>query len=172
MRAFFAPGRVNLIGEHTDYTGGLVLPVAIELSVTVTGEPAERIELRSELADERFVRIVQAVAAELGTTQGFRGEITSTLPVGTGLSSSAALEVAVALALGATPDLELALACQRAEHRAVGVPSGILDQAASVLGKTGHAILLDTGTLEHEAIPLPEEIALLVADSGVRRRLS
>src|SRR5205814_4846254 len=89
---------------------------------------------------------------------GLRGEVTSTLPIGAGLSSSAALEVAVGLALCAVAELDLApldlaLACQRAELRAVGVPCGILDQGASVLGRAGHAILFDTGTPEHEAVP-------------------
>jgi galactokinase len=93
-----------------------------------------------------------------------------------GLSSSAALEVAVGVALCAVATFELeplalAQAAQRAELRAVGVPCGILDQAASVLGRAGHAILIDTGTLEHEAIPLPPGIALLIVDSGVRRSL-
>jgi len=180
-RAFFAPGRVNLIGEHTDYAGGLVLPAAIELGVTVEGNPSQEIRLRSALADARFPRLVDAVAAELDELgrgpAGFAGDVRSTLPVGAGLSSSAALEVAVRLALCAAANLELApltlaLACQRAEQRATGVPSGILDQAACVLGRAGHAILIDTATLEHDAIPLPPELALLVVDSGIRRRLS
>jgi galactokinase len=94
------------------------------------------------------------------------------LPTGSGLSSSAAFEVAVALALCAVADfeldpLELALACQRAELRAVGVPCGILDQAASLLGREGHAILLDCGTLEHSLVAVPAEAALVVVDSGV-----
>ena len=89
----------------------------------------------------------------------------STLPIGAGLSSSAALEVAVATALCAVADfevepLDLARALQRAEHRAVGVPSGIMDQAASLLGRAGHALLLDTGTLEYEHVPLPPQLAL------------
>jgi galactokinase len=180
-RTFFAPGRVNLIGEHTDYSGGLVLPAAIELGVTVAGDAAERISLRSDRADERFDHYVTAVAAELDALGrppvGIAGQISSDLPIGTGLSSSAALEVAVGLALCAVAafelePLELALACQRAELRAVGVPCGILDQGASVLGRAGHAILLDTGSLEHEAIPLPPAIALLVVDSGVPRQLA
>jgi galactokinase len=180
MRAFFAPGRVNLIGEHTDYSGGLVLPAAIELGVTVEGEAADGISLRSEQEDHRFQAYVDAVAVELDALGrppvGFRGEVRSTLPIGTGLSSSAALEVAVALALCAVADfqlapLELALAAQRAELRAVGVPCGILDQAASVLGRDGHAVLIDTGSLEHEAIPLPSRLALVVVDSGDPRGL-
>src|SRR4051812_3254833 len=144
MRTFFAPGRVNLIGEHTDYSGGQVLPAAIELGVTVEAEPAESIELRSDREDERFGAYVDAVAAELDAlgreAVGLRGEVTSTLPIGAGLSSSAALEVAVGLALCRVAGfdlapLDLALACQRAELRAVGVPCGILDQGASVLGR-------------------------------------
>ena len=107
---------------------------------------------------------------------GFEGTIDSDLPAGSGLSSSAALEVAVAGALvaasgGELGGLDLALLGQSAEHRAVGVPCGIMDQAASVLGLTGHAVLLDCGSLEHRAVPLPAGIALFIIDSGVRRRL-
>jgi galactokinase len=193
VRAFFAPGRVNLIGEHTDTTGGLVLPVALELGVEVRGEPAERLRLRSDTVDgavdlapdggggaEGWGRYVAAVAAELARLGrepvGFDGEVRSTLPAGAGLSSSAALEVAIALALcavsGLTPEpLDLAQACRRAEHAAVGVPSGILDQAASLLARRDHALLLDTGTLEHRHVPLPPELAIVVVDSGTRRAL-
>ena len=115
--------------------------------------------------------------ADLGRAPvGIEGTVHSTLPIGAGLSSSAALEVAIAVALCAVAEfelepLELARAAQRAEHRAVGVPSGIMDQAASVLGRAGHAILIDTGTLAFEYIPLPPRLALVVVDSGVSRRL-
>jgi galactokinase len=191
-RTFWAPGRVNLIGEHTDYAGGLVLPAAIELGVRIDGEAAERIRLRSESEadvvelDPRggdasgWGRFVAAVAAELDALGrppvGFDGRVSSTLPIGAGLSSSAALEVAVATALCAVAEfavepMQLALAMQRAEHRAVGVPSGIMDQAVSILGIAGHAILIDTGKLEHRAIPLPHELALVIVDSGVRHKL-
>jgi galactokinase len=107
---------------------------------------------------------------------GLVGTVSSDLPAGAGLSSSAALEVAVALALCAVAEwglepLELALACQRAELRAVGVPCGILDQAASVLGHEDAAILLDCWTLEHRLVPVPSEAALLIVDSGVERSL-
>ena len=187
----FAPGRVNLIGEHTDYSGGLVLPAAIQygVEVVVTGVENE-ISLRSDrfgeaaafaangggAAVEGWARYAQAVAAELDelgrAAVGLRGHIVSDLPSGAGLSSSAALEVAVALALCAVAEfaldpLELALACQRAELRAVGVPCGILDQAAAVLGRAGHAVLLDCGTLRHRLVPVPAEAGLVVLDSGI-----
>jgi galactokinase len=104
---------------------------------------------------------------------GIEGAVTSTVPAGAGLSSSAALEVAVATALCAVADfqlepLELAAACRNAEEEAVGVPCGILDQAASVLGQQGHAVLLDCGSLAHEAVPIPGGLRLLVVDSGER----
>jgi galactokinase len=195
LRTFRAPGRANLIGEHTDHTDGLVLPAAIDRAVTLTAElGGDRIALTSAQADEvvdvpadgssapdgGFGRFVAAVAAELAALGrapvGLRGRLTSDLPQGAGLSSSAALEVVVALALCAADELELdpldlAALCRRAEHRAVGVPSGIMDQAASILGQEGHAILLDCGTLDHRAVPLPDDHALLILDSGVQRRL-
>ena len=174
---FWAPGRVNLIGEHTDYSGGLVLPVAIQLGITLTCEPADEIALESPGAAQGWERYVEAVAEELAALGrkpvGIAGTIESDLPQGAGLGSSGALEVVVALALCSAAEfevepLELALACQRAERRAVGVPSGILDQAASLLGREGSALLLDCGTLDHRWVPLPEEVAILVLDSGER----
>jgi galactokinase len=188
---FWAPGRVNLIGEHTDYSGGLVLPVAIHLGIQLSATPAGRISLVSgqaavELAADgsgdavawgRYVAAVAQELAELGRPSvGLDGVVRADLPPGAGLGSSGALEVVVALALCAVADfevepLELALACQRAEQRAVGVPSGILDQAASLFGREGHALLLDCGTLERRWVELPAELAILVVDSGERRSL-
>lgn len=195
MRRFLAPGRANLIGEHTDHSGGLVLPAAIDRAVTLTCElGGDTIELTSESEAGRVVvpadgqapatagwgRFVAGVAAELHAAGrppvGLRGRLTSDLPAGAGLSSSAALEVAVALGLCAAADfeiapLELADLCRRAEHRAVGVPSGIMDQAAAVLGRAAHAVLLDCTTLAHRVVPLPADHVLLVVHSGVRRSL-
>jgi len=185
---FRAPGRVNLIGEHTDYSGGLVLPIAIDLSIQLKVDPAVRIALTSagdtvELAPDGagepagWGRYVAAVAEELAALGrepvGIEGVVEADLPQGAGLGSSGALEVAVALALCDAAGfelepLELAFACQRAEERAVGVPSGILDQAASLLGREGAALLLDCGSLEHSWIDLPEQLAIIVVDSGER----
>ena len=195
MRTFRAPGRANLIGEHTDHTDGLVLPAAIDRAVTLEadlGGPA--IVLRSAQADGEVVvaadgsqvpadgwgRFVAAVAAELDAAGrepiGLRGQLASDLPQGSGLSSSAALEVVVATALCAAaefelPPLELAALCRRAEYRAVGVPSGIMDQAASLVGRAGHGVLLDCGVLTYEHVLLPEDHVLLLIDTGVRRQL-
>ena len=176
---------MNLIGEFTDLSGGLVLPVAIDLGIRIECVAAERTLLTSDAfggtSDDadwgRYVGAVETELAELGRPPtGINGSIHSTLPVGAGLSSSAAFEVAVATALCRVAEfplepLDLAQAAQRAEHRAVGVPSGIMDQAASLLGRAGHAVLIDTGTLAYEYIPLPPQLALVVLDSGVPRRL-
>jgi galactokinase len=191
----WAPGRVNLIGEHTDYSGGLVLPVAIQFGIELDVHAvADEIALSSSGfgAGEPFAadgggapvrgwsRYAQAVAVELALLGrppvGLTGSISSDLPAGSGLSSSAALEVAVALALCTVAGfelepLELARACQRAELRAVGVPCGILDQAACLLGRASTAILLDCATLEHRAVAVPDGAGLLIVDSGVERSL-
>jgi galactokinase len=195
VQRFWAPGRVNLVGEYTDLAGGLVLPAALDLGIRLEAIPSGSIELRShELSgvvrlgadgtgledDSGWGRYVAAVAAELSAIGrppvGLEGEVSSTLPVGAGLSSSAALEVVVALALCTVAGfelepLELAQLARRAEHRAVGVPSGIMDQAACLLGREGHAVLLDTTTLAHELVLLPPELALVIVHSGVSRRL-
>jgi galactokinase len=195
MLEVWAPGRINLIGEHTDYSGGLVLPAAIELGLTVeAGKTTEEIMLSSTTfgtaepfaADGSgstvtgWARFGQAVAAELHALGrppvGIEATISSTLPAGAGLSSSAALEVGIAVALCALADfelgaLELADACRRAEQRAVGVPCGILDQAACLLGRASSAILLDCRSLEWRRISVPADAAFLILDSGISRQL-
>ncbi|HEX6662777.1 MAG TPA: galactokinase family protein [Gaiellaceae bacterium] len=174
---FRAPGRVNLVGEHTDYSGGLVLPVAIQLGITLSCEPADEIALESPGAAHGWERYVEAVVDELAALGrppvGLVGTIESDLPQGAGLGSSGALEVVVAVALCAAAEfevepLELAHACRRAERNAVGVPSGILDQAAALLGREGAALLLDCGTYEHRWVELPPRLGIIVVDSGER----
>ena len=186
----FAPGRVNLIGDHTDYTGGFALPFALDLGTTVEAMVGgDAVVLRS--ADARGVasvpidvedpaavepswaRYVAGVVAETHPAAGLRGQVSTTLPVGAGLSSSAALELAVALALGfeGTP-LELALTCQRAEQRASGVPSGVMDQLASAAGVDGHALLIDCTSLTVTPVPVPDEVEVVVVHSGEERALA
>lgn len=189
MITAIAPGRVNLIGDHTDTTGGWALPMAIDLATTVTGQRGgDRVVLRSETEDGvvdvplvvddpaamlGWGRYVAGVVAELRPTMGFRGTVTTTLPVGAGLSSSAALEVAVALALGFDGDpRSLATLCQRAEQRASGVPCGIMDQLISVCGEAGSALLLDCTTLDIEPVAIPEDVEVVVVHSGEGRALA
>lgn len=193
----FAPGRINLIGEHTDYSGGLVLPVAIDLGTTVRCRPdAARIVLRSDSADgavrlaadgtcsdelPRWGMYVAAVAqllAQRGRPPvGLVGEVSSTLPIGAGLSSSASLLVSVASALcdvaGFRLDpFDLARLVQEAERRAVGVPCGLMDPAVIILGRRDCALYLDCGREKHRLVPLPHEVAIVVLDSGVHHQLS
>jgi galactokinase len=189
LRAF-APGRVNLIGDHTDYTGGWALPMAVEWGTTVeVDRVGTRVELASseepapalvhlDVADPRAVepawaRYVAGVVAVVRPVVGAVGTVATTLPVGAGLSSSAALEVAVALALGfAGTPLELALACQRAEHLASGVPSGVMDQLASASGLAGHALLMDFSSLQVTPVPMPDGVDVVVVHSGQARALA
>ena len=193
----FAPGRVNLIGEHTDYSGGLVLPVAIDLGTTVSGQAdAARIVLHSaagggsvDLAADgssnctpdgwgRYVAAIARLLADRGRPAvGLVGEVDSTLPIGAGLSSSAALLVAVAFSLCdvaefAVDPLELARLVREAERLAVGVPCGLMDPAAIVFGRRGCALFLDCGTAEHRPVSLPADLAIVVLDSGVRHSLA
>jgi len=184
----FAPGRVNLIGEHTDYNDGLSLPFAIEQGVTVTATriAGDEIEARAlDLGEEdRFARsrpeaaagwraFVRGAVAELAAAghavPATRVEITGTLPQGGGLSSSAALEVALCLALlGDVPDrLWLARLCSRIEHDWVGAQSGLLDQIASLFGQAGHALRIDFRSLDVAAVPLDlGDWRLALVDSG------
>jgi galactokinase len=186
----WAPGRVNLVGDHTDYTGGLALPLTIGLGVEVAGDRAsDWVLLTSSAVDgiaelplsvtdpttvsPAWARYVAGVVAELRPDDGLSGTIDSTLPLERGLSSSAALEVAVALALGASAADPRALAelCRRAEHRAVGVPCGIMDQLTITSAVPGAALRLDCRSAELTPVPLPEGVDVVVADSGEPRSL-
>ena len=185
-----APGRVNLVGDHTDYTGGLALPLAIGLGVEVRGDRAsDWVMLGSSSMDgvaevgltvddpaaatPDWARDVAAVVAELRPDDGLSGTVDATLPPGRGLASSAALEVAVALALGAPADDPEALArlCQRAEHRATRVPTGIMDQLAILAAVEGSLLRMDCRSLELTPVPLPEGVEVAVADPGQFRAL-
>jgi len=200
-----APGRVNLIGEHTDYNDGFVLPVAIDrtaaVAATATRGPVVRaLSLDFAEADQfsladiaplpgggwrNYVRGVAWALVEAGIhVPGADMAIAGDVPVGAGLSSSAALEMAVAGALCAVagPDgqavavapLDLALLCQRAENEFAGVQCGVMDQLAAAFGRRGHALLMDCRSLAVEPVPLGFEeagVVLAVVDSGVRRSL-
>lgn len=185
-----APGRVNVIGDHTDYTGGLVLPAAIDLGTTVrVRRGGDRVVLSSSdregvavvpldvedpaAMEPAWARYVAAVVAELAPAVGATGDVTSTLPIGAGLSSSAALEVAVALALGFEGEpLALAQLCQRAEQRAAGLPSGIMDQLASAAGVAGALLFIDCRALTVTPTLFPADAALVVVQSGQLRALA
>jgi len=187
-RRVFAPGRVNLIGDHTDYMGGLVFPMAIDRGITIEGEICgDSITVFSAYEDSTAViplpmddpatvepswaRFLAGVAAEMHATVGFRGTLTSDLPIA-GLSSSAAVEVATALMLGYEGSAhDLAALSQAAEHRAAGVPCGIMDQLSSAAGIAGHALLIDCHELSITPYPIPDDVEVVIVHSGQHRTL-
>ncbi|HET7380318.1 MAG TPA: galactokinase family protein, partial [Gaiellales bacterium] len=165
-----APGRVNLIGEHVDYLGGVVLPAAVDRFTDVRGAPDKKWSVHSEIGGG--LEYVKAIGEELGAVPQIVN-VASDVPPGSGLSSSAALLVAVAS--GIAPEIggkEAALACQRAEQKASGVQVGVMDQFVSALGQRGHALLLDCATLDYRAVPFPDELVIAVIDSGQHRNLA
>jgi galactokinase len=188
-----APGRVNLIGEHTDYTGGDAMPIATDLHTSLSAEPADDVRIRSDAvdADGRFdptdferdgtwldyIKGVYHVLSAAGHDPGgFHGELGGDLPLGSGLSSSASLELAVLAFLEEAYDLgldrtELALLGQRVENDYVGVSCGIMDQFAVALCRANSALHVDTGTLDYDHVPIPADARVLVFHTGVEREL-
>ncbi|HEV3479713.1 MAG TPA: galactokinase [Gaiellaceae bacterium] len=177
-QAFRAPGRANLIGEHTDYNDGFVLPAALELATYVAGRRRDDglVSVRSldgEI-DEHVDAVRRALRDDEVEIAGFEGVVASDIPIGAGLSSSAALEVALACALSvvALEPRRLAAVCHRAENVYLGTRSGIMDQLVSAAGEAGHALLIDCRDLTVTPIAVPRRLSLLVVDSGVRRELA
>ena len=190
-----APGRVNLLGEHTDYSGGFVLPMAIRQCTSVELAPSldQHSHVYSADLDERqsfdrhgpapqgFTRYVRGCMEVLGragySVPDVCVRISSTVPIGVGLSSSAALEVAVLRALrellrAPLSNVDLALLAQSAEIQYAGVLCGVMDQMASSLGDDQHMLFLDTRSLQHRRLPLPDDSEVIVLDSGTSRQLA
>lgn len=201
-----APGRVNLIGDHVDYCGGLVMPFAIDrdcvaaiypqvtddesIALCSLNEDAEHVVRWRDALEpgggapvgnwQSYVLGVIAGLAEVGSVKALRGcrvVVATDVPLGSGLSSSAALEVSVAVAAASLcgidiEGIELAKLCQRAEHRFAGVPCGLMDQAISVLGRAGHLLTLDCASESTEHVPVPDGCELHVINSGVSHSLA
>ncbi len=199
-----APGRVNLLGEHVDYNQGVVLPVAIDREVRLIATPSQdgrvnlraldlrkgvvfnlsEVEKRIDIAGKplpgwaRYPAGVAWALQEAGLQlSGMQAAFSSNIPIGSGLSSSAAVEVAFActwqiLSGWEVDKLSLAKLCQRAENDYVGVSSGLMDQFASACGEEGHIMCFDTRSLEWRPLEMPPGTAIVIADSGIRRSLS
>lgn len=195
-KVFSAPGRVNLIGEHTDYNGGLVLPVAISERtwVGVSRRLDTVVRVTSDVSDQVWEWDMQAgppkgldwalyplgvtwlLHQQHGLPHGLDLSVTSTVPIGAGLSSSAALEAATALAVASFIDvdisaLDLALICQSAENTIVGAPTGLMDQVASIFSRENHATLIDFSTvaISHHPLDLAaQKLTLAVIDTQVK----
>jgi galactokinase len=192
-----APGRVNLIGEHTDYNEGFVLPMAIDRAAWIALEPRDdcRLEVHSlDMGETAVIALdalrreergwfayIQGVAWALGQAGhrlvGWQGVLAGDVPIGAGLSSSAALEMATARAFAAAAELDwdpidMARIGQRAENDWVGVQCGIMDQLVSAAGVAGHALLIDCRSLAIRPVPLPPGTAVLVLDTATRRDLA
>jgi len=190
-----APGRVNLIGEHTDYNEGFVLPIAMERGISYTIAPRDDRNVRlysanfqeldefsladiqrSEVGWSNYPRGVAKFLSERITLRGMDALIYGNLPIGAGLSSSAAMEVGAALSFQAVSSFQmdrksLALICQRAENEFVGMRCGIMDQLASLLSQEGMALFIDCRSLETKNIPFPKGYCIAICDSQVRREL-
>ena len=199
IRCFRAPGRVNLIGEHTDYNDGFVLPCAIDYDTVVVAGPRpdkrltmvaadyggqiSTLDLTAEISPDNeapwsnYVRGVAWVLSQQGhELAGANLVISGNIPQGAGLSSSASLEVVIGTALSEMNGLKLdgktiALAGQKAENDFVGMKCGIMDQFISALGQKDHALLIDCRSLDYRAVPIPADTAIIIANSNVKRGL-
>jgi galactokinase len=192
-----APGRVNLIGEHTDYNAGFVLPMAIDRAIWIALRPGDGQWVTVYSLDfdgvaefslddlhntnSGWPEYVKGVAWSLGAAdydlRGWEGVVAGDVPIGAGLSSSAAIEMATARAFAAASGFtwkpsEMALLGQRAENKWVGVNCGIMDQMISACGKASHALLIDCRSLETQPVPLPPETVVVVLDTATRRGLA
>lgn len=192
-----APGRVNLIGEHTDYNDGFVLPAAIDRAVYVAARP--RLDRTVHLISTDFSAETTFALDDLDdpdlpawskyprgslwwlesqghTVPGFDAVIGGDIPIGAGLSSSAAVEVVMielglALAGASLSQVEKALGGVEVEHQFIGMPCGVMDQMASALGRAGHALLIDCRSLDTQAVPVPQGASIVIMDTAKRRGL-